>query len=370
MVFFLVQCLKLIKMKINNFSAGPSKIPNEVINTIKGSIENFNNLGYSILEISHRSSEFLDIVNNSKILFSQLLNIPSNYEIVFLQGGATFQNSFLPLNFPNLNKDIIFLLTGTWGKKTYDDFNLLFANNLNNITYNNHTLKQLTEEISLTKQDKMFLTSNETINGIQLRNFNSFNKQLYIDMSSDICSYGFSWENVEYVFAGAQKNLGIPGLTIIIFDPNKLNVQNIPSYLNLQNHLDKNSLFNTPPTFSIYVFHEMLNWMKNLGGLEYIENLNRVKSESVYAFLDSHEEIIQVPVNDEFRSLSNIIFNFKNKDYDKAFLEFAKENGFIGLNGHRSVGGIRVSNYNSITKNMIDDLLSLLNDFILKNDNK
>ena len=352
-------------MKINNFSAGPSKIPESVINKISKDILQYQNLNYSVLEISHRSNVFQDILNETKNHLKNLLQIPKDFEIIFLQGGATLQNTFIPANKPNLADNITFLLTGTWGKKTHSDFEKYFQKKTMNTTFVGESFTELKNIIFQTDKKYLYMTSNETIEGIQVRNFNEFdNKKLIIDMSSDICSYTFNWDNVSYVYAGAQKNLGIPGVTICIFKKDFIEENNLTSYMSAQNHIEKDSTYNTPPTFSIYVMLKVLEWIIEFGGLGKIQSNNKLKADSLYNFLDENSEKFVMNVPKEFRSLSNIVFDFKDKDKTLSFLSSSTDKGYLGLNGHRSIGGIRVSNYNSVTTEMMNDLITHLKGFI------
>ena len=246
-------------MKVNNFSAGPSKIPNTVVEQVSKDILDYQNLVYSVLEISHRSKVFEEILDNVKAHLYDLLKIPENFDIFFLQGGATFQNTFIPANKPSLIDNLLFLISGTWGKKTYQDFERYHNQNFSSISLNDKTYDELKTKIYKKDEKYLYITSNETIEGLQIRNFNNFeDKELIIDMSSDICSYVFDWKNISYVYAGAQKNLGIPGVTICISKKGFLEKNNLTSYINAQNHIDKDSTFNTPPTFSIYVMLKVL----------------------------------------------------------------------------------------------------------------
>ena len=355
-------------MKINNFSAGPSKIPESVIQNISKDVINYNNLGYSILELSHRSDEFLKIIKQTKDYLTEFLDIPSNFEIIFLQGGATFQNTFIPANNPEINDDILFLLSGTWGTKTYNDFNKYFNSTAPSISLQNQSLDDVSKDINNLKKSYLYLTSNETIEGYQIKEFDKIkNKKLIIDMSSDICSYKFNWDNIAYVYAGAQKNLGIPGVTLCIFDKEFSRVKNLPSYLKAENHIKKNSTFNTPPTFSIYVMLKILEWIDETGGIDYIEKITEKKAKHLYDFLDENIKKLILNVPKEYRSYSNIVFDFKNQKQTSLFLEESINKGFIGLNGHRSVGGIRVSNYNSIDFAMIEEFTQHLDSFLSNN---
>lgn len=352
-------------MKVNNFSAGPSKIPNTVVKQVSKDILDYQNLGYSVLEISHRSKVFEEILDNVKAHLYELLKIPDNFEIFFLQGGATFQNTFIPANKPSLIDNLLFLISGTWGKKTYQDFERYHNQNFPSMLLNDKTYEELKTKIDNNDEKYLYITSNETIEGLQIRNFNNFeDKELIIDMSSDICSYVFDWKNISYVYAGAQKNLGIPGVTICISKKGFLEKNNLTSYIDAHNHIDKDSAFNTPPTFSIYVMLKVLEWITDSGGLEKIQSDNFIKAELLYKFLDDNSDKFNMSVPKEFRSYSNIVFDFKDSKITTNFLQSSIDKGFLGLNGHRSIGGVRVSNYNSISNDMMNDLITHLKGFI------
>ncbi len=355
-------------MNINNFSAGPSKISQSVIKEIAKDVIDYSNLGYSILELSHRSDEFSKIINKTKHYLTEFLDIPSNFEIIFLQGGATFQNTFIPANNPEINKDVVFLLSGTWGTKTFNDFNNYYNSTAPSISLQNQPFDEVVDYVTNLKESYLYLTSNETIEGFQIKEFNKIkNKKLIIDMSSDICSYKFNWENIAYVYAGAQKNLGIPGVTLCIFEKEFFKAKNLPSYLKAENHIEKNSAFNTPPTFSIYVMLKVLEWINKNGGIDNIENISKNKAKYLYNFLDENNKKLILNVPKEYRSYSNIVFDFKNQKLTSLFLEESINKGFIGLNGHRSVGGIRVSNYNSIDLTMVENFIQHLKSFLSNN---
>ena len=357
-------------MKINNFSAGPSKIPQTVLDDLAKDIINYEDLGYSVLELSHRSKIFENIINQTKSKLKQILDIPNNFEIIFLQGGATFQNTFIPANKPSLLENIAFLVSGTWGKKTHEDFQKFYGKKIQKFEIPNVNvgISDLVSHVKLNQSKYIYLTSNETIEGIQIKNFKQFTeKKLIIDMSSDFCSYNFDWHNISFLYAGAQKNLGIPGETVCIFDTDFIEENNLTSYLNIQNHIDKNSAFNTPPTFSIYVMLKMLYWIESNGGLKELELRNISKAKKIYSFLDDNKDSLTSLAPKLWRSNANIVFDFTEKSLTELFLHKSLENGFLGLNGHRSVGGIRVSNYNSITEDMVSDFLLFLDKFISSN---
>ena len=353
-------------MKKYNFSPGPAKLNNSVIETIDQNILEYENTGISILEISHRSDSFDEILTKTKENLSNLLTIPKNYKILFLQGGATFHNTFIANNI-NEKMQTTNLITGTWGEKTYEDFSKI--RNTHKMKLKNSQIKEFlkdypTEKIKNT--DYVHITSNETIEGVQLREFHKIDNNLIIDSSSDIGSYKFDWQNVAYIYAGAQKNLGIPGVTISIIREDFIEQNENSTYLNLSKLIDKDSLLNTPPTFSIYVLKLVTDWMLNAGGIEYFEKQSRDHSAVVYSMLSKYSDHVSLPVDEYVRSKMNVVFNFKNEKIEKLFLKESLENNIIGIKGHRSVGGIRISLYNSIDKSAVEYLLKFMSSFFEK----
>jgi len=392
-------------MAIYNFSPGPAKLDESVIQQAQDAVGQYGQTGMSILEISHRSDEFKEILENTKANLRNLLDIPQDYFILFLQGGATYQNALLQHNFRTVygedlhdhkSKIINFLVTGTWGKKTYYDFFGPYSGHLTDIY--KYFYKGVDEEgfriaknalyFFLRKQsisgttwgrqrkdyDYTHITSNETIEGVQIRNFNLLKKDnLIIDMSSDIGSYMFNWSNVHYVYAGAQKNMGIPGATICIgrndlkFIPPKGRTFVPPSYLNLRELIDGDSVMNTPSTYSIFVLYLVSEWMIKKGGIEYFENKSIENSNLFYNILQKSSLIDQL-LPEDIRSRSNVVFKFRDENLESKFLDEAAKNNIIGIKGHRSVGGVRISLYNAVTKEMVDYLSNFLDDFLRKNE--
>ena len=348
--------------QLYNFSPGPSKLPDSVISKASEAIFNYKPINSSILEITHRSKEFTKILENIEQNLIKILNIPEYFDILFLQGGATFQNALIPNNI-SFEKNIGCIVNGHWGLKTYEDFSKVL-NNVELIEKSYETMETIYIE-DYSKFNNLHVTSNETINGIQIRELSKIhNANLIVDMSSDIGSYKFSFENIDYVYAGAQKNLGIPGVTLCIIDKDFIKENSNPTYLNLNVLNESRSLLNTPSTFSIFIFDLVLEWMIEMGGIEYFENKSNNQSKLIYEFLDSQNDKFTLLNKSEFRSKSNITFNFKNLELTNKFLEYTKQNGILGINGHRSVGGIRISLYNSITNEMVDYLISQIEYFL------
>ena len=350
-------------MQIHNFSPGPARLDPSIISKSQEAIANYQKTGLSILEIGHRSKDFETLINALQENMINIFNIPSNYFTLLLQGGATYQNTFIANNFDKENKLLGCLVTGTWGRYSVEDFSKIRDTKIIEVN-DNEIENYIQTPWDLEGVDYLHLTSNETINGVQLREFNKIeHDSLLIDMSSDIGSYSFEWDNLAYVYAGAQKNMGIPGVSICIGDEKYLNSEDNSRYLNLGQLVEKNSLLNTPPTFSIYVLKLVTDWMIAMGGINHFEEKSIRQSSKLYEQLMEFDKNIILPVGNYSKSRSNIIFKFKNDDLEKKFLIEATEKGILGLNGHRSEGGIRISLYNSITDEMVDYLSEFIDKF-------
>lgn len=350
-------------MSVYNFSPGPSKLHQDVIDKVEASIQKYDNTGKSILEISHRSNEFDELLENIKLNLKTLFNLPENFDVLLIQGGATFQNTLLPMNIDK-NKKIGVLVNGTWGKKTYEDFKKLNPNtDLFEVSKNN--LEEYLEKNNFENLDYLHITSNETIEGIQIKDFNEVaHSNLLVDMSSDLGSYPFSFDKVSYIYAGAQKNMGIPGVTICLVNKDFLIDVDNSNYLNLKKLTTSNSVLNTPPTFSIFVLNLVTEWMIKSGGLDYFEKKSISQSNELYKFLDENSNLFDFSSELRFRSKSNVVFKFKEDKYNDTFIKQANDSGIIGINGHRSIGGIRVSLFNSVDQPMFNYFMDFLKKFI------
>ena len=350
-------------MSVYNFSPGPSKLHQDVIDKVEASIQKYDNTGKSILEISHRSNEFDELLENIKLNLTTLFNLPKNFDVLLIQGGATFQNTLLPMNVDK-NKKIGVLVNGTWGKKTYEDFKKLNPNtDLFEVSKNN--LGEYLEKNNFENLDYLHITSNETIEGIQIKDLNEVaHSNLLVDMSSDLGSYPFSFDKVSYIYAGAQKNMGIPGVTICLVNKDFLIDVDNSSYLNLKKLTTSNSVLNTPPTFSIFVLNLVTEWMIKSGGLDYFEKKSISQSNELYKFLDENSNLFDFSSELRFRSKSNVVFKFKEDKYNDTFIKQANDSGIIGINGHRSIGGIRVSLFNSVDQPMFNYFMDFLKKFI------
>ena len=352
--------------KLIHLGAGPSFIPDEVKKAAIKAMNNFNDSDLSVLEISHRSKEFERVNAESEELLRELLGVPDSFFVIFVQGGATLQNASIPLNFSNEKEKLGYIITGEWSKKTYTDGSKLRETSiLFDGREDKYTTAPVNESIEEDNDSSLvFLTSNETINGVQIKEYNKIGENLIIDMSSDVASRKINWSNITCVYAGAQKNLGTSGVTVIVGDKSKLVDNGLTSYLNFQNHIEMSSLYNTPPVFSIVVLNEMLKWIKKNGGVDHFQEQSKKKALLLYNVLDSNKEKLVLPVEKDARSYSNVVFDFHEKETLVRFLKEAGEAKFHGINGHRSVGGVRISIYNSIDLDKVKKVADFISSFL------
>jgi phosphoserine aminotransferase len=349
-----------------NFYAGPSTLPVDVLAELKENIDEYQGMGLSLIETSHRSKEYDAIHNEAISLFRELLNIPEDYHVLFLGGGATLQFSMVPMNFLPAGRSCDFTLTGTWASKAYADtkkvgkVEVLFDGKDSSYT-------TLPESLPVHKDAAyLHITSNETIGGLQWQKWpEAGNVPVIADMSSDILSRPLPVEKFAMIYAGAQKNLGPAGVTIAIIRKDLLErcPDSLTAYLNYRTHADKNSLYNTPPVFSIYAMMHVLRWVKKQGGAEAMDRLSREKSSILYNTMKESNGFYTCPVEEKSRSRMNVVFRLKNEDLEKAFIAEAGKRDMVGLKGHRVVGGCRASIYNSMPKEGVQLLADFMKEF-------
>jgi phosphoserine aminotransferase len=351
-------------MKKHNFNAGPSILPRVAIENSAKAILELNNIGLSLLEISHRSKDFQAIIDEAMNLFKELLNIPAGYQVLFLGGGASLQFCMVPYNL--MNKKSAYLETGAWAEKAikeakfFGEVNVVASSKDKNFSYipKNFTIP--------TDADYFHITTNNTIFGSEIRYDMDSPIPLVADMSSDILSRPVDVSKYSLIYGGAQKNLGPAGVTFVIIKEDILGKveRKIPTMLNYATHLKEPSLYNTPPVFAIYTCLETLRWIKGLGGVKKMEEMNLAKGKLLYDAIDN-SKIFTGPVEKDSRSLMNITFVMKEqyKDKEDAFMEFAKTKGMIGIKGHRSVGGFRASTYNALPIESVQALVDCMNEF-------
>ena len=351
-------------MKKHNFNAGPSILPQEVIENTAKAVLDFQGEGLSILEISHRAKYFQPVLDEAEALMRELLGIPENYSVIFLGGGASLQFCMLPFNL--LEKKAAYLNTGVWAKKAMKE-----AKGFGEVVEvassadANYTFIPKDFEIPA-DADYFHITTNNTIYGTEIRKDIDSPVPLVADMSSDIFSRPLDVTKYAVIYGGAQKNLAPAGVTFVIIRNDVLGKVSryIPTMLNYQTHIDNGSMFNTPPVLPIYTALQTLKWLKAQGGLAEIEKKNIAKAELLYNAIDSSKMFVGTAAKED-RSLMNICFVMKDeyKDLEADFMKFATEKGMVGIKGHRSVGGFRASTYNALPIESVQALVDCINEF-------
>jgi len=350
-----------------NFGAGPSMIPPEVLKEAHKEFIDFEGSGISTMEASHRSTLYDKVHNEAIDLIRELYALPNEFDILFLQGGASMQFAMVPLNLYE-GGIIEFADTGVWSTKAIEEAKLLGYNLKIVASSEDETYSYIPEVNFSNDADYAYITSNNTIYGTQYKNFPKTKSPLVVDASSDIFSYMVDWENVDLLFAGAQKNAGPSGITIVIIRKNLLerSSNSVPTMLRYKTHAKANSLYNTPPTFSIYLLNLTMKWIKSQGGIKKIEKYNQSKASLLYEALDNSNGFYVPHAKKESRSLMNVSFKLQDNGLESELLKEATKAGMIGLKGHRSVGGLRASIYNAMRIEGVSALCELLNEFAKK----
>ena len=349
--------------KIYNFSAGPAMLHSSVLEAVSKASKDYGGHGLSLLEMSHRSKPVMDMISETEFLARELLNVPDNYHILFLQGGASLQFAMVPLNLLDMNMTADYTDTGAWSAKAIKEAQLYGTVNIacsSKDTVYNHIPKKLNQS-----DDAVYLhiTSNNTIYGTQWHEFPKPINDGYLiaDMSSDILSRSIDISRFGLIYAGAQKNIGPAGVTMVILRDEILDKVNrkIPTMMKYRTHIDKGSMFNTPPVISIFAVNRTLVWLKSIGGIDFIEKKNKLKAQKLYDEIDNNE-LFSSPVNVENRSMMNIPFVFTQQGDELSFLSFCKKRGLLTLKGHRSVGGFRASIYNAMPEEGVETLIQAM----------
>ena len=351
-------------MKKHNFYAGPSILPQYTIENTAKAVIDFAGTGLSILEISHRSKEFVAVMDEAQALFKELLNIPDDYSVVFLGGGASLQFAMVPYNL--FRKKAAYLNTGAWSKKAIKEAKL-FGDVDVVASSEETTFNYIPKGYTIPKDaDYFHITTNNTIYGTEIREDIDSPVPLVADMSSDIFSRPIDVSKYALIYGGAQKNLAPSGVTFVIVRHDVLGKvdRNIPTMLNYQTHIDKGSMFNTPPCLPVFSALQTLKWLKNNGGIAAMEKTNIEKANLLYNEIDRNKLFVGT-VAKEDRSLMNICFVMQEeyKDLEADFYQFATSKGMIGIKGHRSVGGFRASTYNALPKSSVEALISCMQEF-------
>lgn len=355
-------------MKKHNFNAGPCILPEQALQNTAKAVVDLDGTGLSLLSISHRSKEFDAIIEDTKKLWRDLLSIPDNYHILFLGGGASLQFCMVPYNL--LANKAAYLETGVWAKKAVKEAKL-FGNTevIASSADKNYTYIPNDYKIP-TDVDYFHITTNNTIYGTEIKTDIDSPVTLIADMSSDIMSRPVDVSKYGMIYGGAQKNVGPAGVTFVIIREDILGKveRQIPTMLDYKTHIEKGSMFNTPPVGAIYTMRETLKWLKGIGGVEKIHEMNMQKAQLLYDAIDSSKMFVGT-ARKEDRSLMNICFVMKDeyKDKEADFLEFTKNAGIVGIKGHRSVGGFRASTYNALPIESVQALVDCMKQYEAKN---
>jgi phosphoserine aminotransferase len=360
--------------RVINFYAGPAGLPLPALERAQEELLDFQNTGMSVMEISHRAKEYDAVHNEAIALVRELLAVPDNYKVLLLQGGGNLQFAMLPMNILHSGRKADYIVTGSWAKKAYKEAKIV-AGDAARVIASTESEKfcrlPRPEEIKVNADAAyVHLCSNNTIYGTQWKSFpQTGGIPLAADMSSDFMWRPFDVRPFGFIYAGAQKNLGPSGLVVAIIRDDFLAActDKLPSMLQYKIHADKNSLFNTPPCFSIYILRNVLAYNKSIGGLAAIEKNNRTKGELLYGTIDRYPQLYKghVTVKDD-RSLMNVDFFMPSDELTDAFIKEAKANGMVGLKGYRDLGGIRVSMYNAVTVDHVRTLVDFMESFAKK----
>jgi phosphoserine aminotransferase len=360
-----------------NFNPGPAALPLAALERAKDELLDFAGTGMSVMEHSHRGKEYEAVHDEALSLLRSLLGVPSSHEIAFLQGGASMQFALIPMSFLPPGGSADYVVTGAWGEKAHAEATAWAA-----IAGARVRLAASTKEVGyrrVARPDEAKLdesaayvhyTSNETIHGVQYIDLVRFGRAPQVcDVSSDLLWRRIDVAPFAMLYGGAQKNIGPSGVTVVIasHDFIERGRKDLPSILQYRAHIEAKSLLNTPPTFGIYLMRNVLSWITDMGGLEAIERRNRAKAGVLYAAVDEQAAFYRGPVERDCRSVMNAVFRLPSEDLEKRFVDEARKAGMVGLKGHRSVGGIRVSLYNAVEPAWVDSLAGFMKDFAKRN---
>ncbi|MBM9537579.1 3-phosphoserine/phosphohydroxythreonine transaminase [Desulfobulbus alkaliphilus] len=356
--------------RIYNFSPGPATLPYSVLQQAATDIVNFNNKGIGLIELSHRSKEFIAVADETESLIRELMGIPAHYKVLFLQGGASSQFFMVPMNLLAQGQKATYLNTGTWSKKAIKEAKLFATVD---VAYSSEDINfkrvPRDDEYSVDPESQyLYFVTNNTIYGTQFQTMPAKDALLIADMSSDILSRPVDVSRFGLIFAGAQKNMGPAGVTVVIIREDLLDrvSDSVPSMLKYKTHAEKDSMFNTPPCFSIYCVGQVMHWLKTMGGIGAMEKINQDKAALLYEAIDS-TDFYRGHAEKESRSLMNITFNLPTPELEARFIAEATAAGLDGLKGHRSVGGCRASIYNAFPRAGVEKLVEFMADFARKN---
>lgn len=360
--------------RVYNFNPGPATLPLPALERVRESVVEFGGLGMSILEISHRSKQFAAVLAETKSLLSELLGLPAGYHVLFLGGGASLQFAMVPMNLLGPDRSADYIVTGAWSKKAVKEAKRYGKVNIAADTKGPDDVYRRVprqDELKLDPNARyVHLTSNNTIFSTQFHTFpDTGSVPMVADMSSDILSHRFDASKFGLIYAGAQKNLGPAGVTVVILSDTLLQQCNpdVPTMLSYGTFVKEDSLFNTPPVFAIFCVREVLRWVKESGGLETMERWNEEKGRLLYGIMDELPEFYRGTADKDSRSLMNVAFRLPTEELEAKFIAEGQEKGFVGMKGHRSVGGIRVSMYNALPVEGIAAFVQFMRDFQKRN---
>ena len=356
--------------RIYNFSAGPATLPLPVLQQVKEELLDFRGEGMSLMEMSHRSKTFENVLNEAASLISEIMGFDEQYQVLFMQGGATGQFAAVPLNLSVDGKTAEYVDSGSWASKAYKEAVQLGKPARVIASSKESNYNHIPENISVSSDAAyLHICSNNTIFGTQYQTYpHTGEVPLIADMSSDFYCRRFDPKQFGVIYAGAQKNAGPAGVTIVIIRKDLLerSPANIPTILNYKTNAEKNSMYNTPPTFAIYVVGLVMKWIKSQGGIDKVEAVNRKKAQMIYDVLDN-SSFYKAHAAKNSRSLMNITWRLPNEELEKKFVAEAVANQMSGLKGHRSVGGIRASIYNAMPIEGVEALVAFMKEFERKN---
>ncbi|HXX70546.1 MAG TPA: 3-phosphoserine/phosphohydroxythreonine transaminase [Polyangiaceae bacterium] len=357
-----------------NFNAGPASLPLAALQRARDELLDFAGTGISVMEHSHRGKEYERVHDEALALLRELLDVPADYDVLILQGGASMQFALVPMNFLPPGGSADYVVTGAWSEKAHSE-GLAWAGATGARVRVAASGKALGYTRVLSPGDVrldedaayVHFTSNETIHGVQYAELPRFGSAPHVcDMSSDILSRRFDVSQLALIYAGAQKNIGPSGVTVVIArrDFVERGRKDLPAIVQYRAHAQARSLLNTPPTFGIYLLRNVLAWAKGEGGLDALERRNRNKAAVLYAVIDANPQFFRCPVEVTSRSIMNVVFRLPTEDLEKTFVDEAKKSGMLGLKGHRSVGGIRASLYNAVEPDWVSTLAAFMSDFV------
>ncbi len=353
--------------RVYNFSAGPSMLPEKVLEQVRDDLLNYKGTGESVMEMSHRSKEYMAIIEAAEQDLRDLLEIPDNYKVLFIQGGATTQFSMVPLNLMRDSHKADYVVTGSWAKKAmkeakkFGDVRVAASSEEDTFTY----IPELTRDDFRSDADYVHICFNNTIYGSHYPYIpDTGSAPLVADMSSCILSEKVDVSRFGLIYFGVQKNVAPAGCSVAVIRDDLIGYagEDCPVYLDYRTHADNGSMYNTPPCFTIYVAGEVFKYLKSMGGIEAMHEMDVRKAEKLYSYIDS-SDLYTAPVREKDRSIMNCVFVTGDEALDKKFVAEAKEEGMINLNGHRSIGGMRASIYNAMPEEGVDKLIAFMQEF-------